>query len=277
MFKRIIASAMAVTLCMSAAPIAKNISNSDIDFGTITVSAATVNYTKSFPKGTVLYTDAGSGKVSQTLTAAGTFTIVKEKTVSGVTYGKFKSGAGWAVLSVNVIPTDILTVCTKYNYASGRYWIAATANRRLSSCQNAAPSSANVKGYASYSYLNASQSEGFANYVMANVISNKIGKKVELPEHSNWAMNSSYNGFKKYPAVSVTNLKVGDIVCAKGMNGLSGKHSAVVCSVSASSVTFLECMDTTGQIQRSSKFSGYTCSLNDFKKLNLAYIIRYEG
>ena len=57
-----------------------------------------VNYTKSFPKGTVLYTDAGSGKVSQTLTAAGTFTIVEEKTVNGITYGKFKSGAGWAVL-----------------------------------------------------------------------------------------------------------------------------------------------------------------------------------
>lgn len=57
------------------------------------------NYTKSFPAGTKLYTAAGSGVVSMTLSSAGTYTIVYHKTVNGVKYGQFKSGAGWAVLS----------------------------------------------------------------------------------------------------------------------------------------------------------------------------------
>ena len=56
-------------------------------------------YQKSFPKGTKLYKAPGSGEVAMILTAAGTFTIVEEQTVSGVKFGKFKSGAGWAILN----------------------------------------------------------------------------------------------------------------------------------------------------------------------------------
>ena len=57
-----------------------------------------VNYTKYLAKGTAIYKDAGSSTVNQYLSAAGTFTITKEKTVNNVKYGYLKSGAGWVKL-----------------------------------------------------------------------------------------------------------------------------------------------------------------------------------
>ena len=58
-----------------------------------------VNYTVSLAKGTAIYKDAGSSTVNQYLSAAGTYTITKEKTVNNVKYGYLKSGAGWVKLS----------------------------------------------------------------------------------------------------------------------------------------------------------------------------------
>ncbi len=57
-----------------------------------------VPYTKYLAKGTAIYKDAGSSTVNQYLSVAGTYTIIKEKTVNSVKYGYLKSGAGWVKL-----------------------------------------------------------------------------------------------------------------------------------------------------------------------------------
>ena len=265
----------------------------------VTITERDVNYTKSFPKGTVLYKDAGSGEVSQTLTAAGTFTIVKEKTVSGVTYGKFKSGAGWAVLSGTIIidpdkpantgkitKADIDEVCSKYNYASGQFWTATSGTRFLSSCKSAAPSSmcnGDKTSYVSYSYYGASQCYVFADYVMANVASNKKGSTVELPSGQfSWAVGSVHNGFKKYSAENCGGLKVGDIIRGYGNNGLSDQHSAIVYDIDKSgNITFLEVWGSSGQISFSEHFGGWSRSPRTYEGLKnnwgINYVIRYEG
>lgn len=54
-------------------------------------------YTKSFKDNEPLYKEAG-GSVIGTLGTSGIFTIVEEKTVGYVVYGKLKSGAGWVVV-----------------------------------------------------------------------------------------------------------------------------------------------------------------------------------
>ena len=69
------------------------LSNTNANTGEISV-----NYAKYLAKGTVILKDAGSSTINQTLSASGTFTITKEKTVNGVKYGYLKSGAGWVKL-----------------------------------------------------------------------------------------------------------------------------------------------------------------------------------
>ncbi|MBQ6252736.1 phage tail tip lysozyme [Ruminococcus sp.] len=66
--------------------------------GTVNTDEIAVNYPKQLAKGTAIYKDAGSSVVNQYLSAAGTFTIVGEKTVNSVKYGRLKSGAGWVKL-----------------------------------------------------------------------------------------------------------------------------------------------------------------------------------
>ena len=70
-------------------------------------------YTKRFESGTKLYAAPGSSQVTTTLTSANVYTIVEEQTVNGVKYGKFKSGAGWAILSENLNWGPVATNYTK--------------------------------------------------------------------------------------------------------------------------------------------------------------------
>ena len=66
--------------------------------GNVNTNEVAVNYTKQLAKGTPIYKDAGSSVVNQYLSAAGSFTIVGEKTVNSIKYGRLKSGAGWVKL-----------------------------------------------------------------------------------------------------------------------------------------------------------------------------------
>ena len=56
------------------------------------------SYTKSLKSTETLYTSPG-GNTKGTIGTSGIFTIVEEKTVKGVKYGKLKSGAGWVKLT----------------------------------------------------------------------------------------------------------------------------------------------------------------------------------
>ncbi|WP_019680182.1 phage tail tip lysozyme [Ruminococcus flavefaciens] len=55
-------------------------------------------YIVRLPAGTKIYKEPGSSTVVQTLSTGGSFTIIKEQTVSGVKYGYLKSGIGWVKL-----------------------------------------------------------------------------------------------------------------------------------------------------------------------------------
>jgi hypothetical protein len=57
-------------------------------------------YTKSLKASDLLYSSAG-GRIIGTVGANGVFTIVEEKNINGVVYGKLKSGAGWVITSNN--------------------------------------------------------------------------------------------------------------------------------------------------------------------------------
>lgn len=58
------------------------------------------SYTKSLKSTETLYTSPG-GNTKGTIGTSGVFTIVEEKTVKGVKYGKLKSGAGWVKLTTS--------------------------------------------------------------------------------------------------------------------------------------------------------------------------------
>lgn len=58
------------------------------------------SYTKSLKSTETLYTSPG-GNTKGAIGTSGIFTIVEEKTVKGVKYGKLKSGAGWVKLSTD--------------------------------------------------------------------------------------------------------------------------------------------------------------------------------
>ena len=60
------------------------------------VTAIAKTYTKSL-KSTDLLFDTPGGKVIGKVGATGLFTIVEDKSINGVVYGKLKSGAGWVI------------------------------------------------------------------------------------------------------------------------------------------------------------------------------------
>ena len=60
-------------------------------------------YTKSFKANEPVYKDAG-GQMVGSVGANGVFTIVEEKTVGNIVYGKLKSGKGWVVVKNNEPP-----------------------------------------------------------------------------------------------------------------------------------------------------------------------------
>jgi N-acetyl-anhydromuramyl-L-alanine amidase AmpD len=60
-------------------------------------------YTKSFKANEPVYKDAG-GQMVGSVGANGVFTIVEEKTVGNIVYGKLKSGKGWVVVKKNEPP-----------------------------------------------------------------------------------------------------------------------------------------------------------------------------
>ena len=361
MFKKIIAAAMALTLCTSGMAAANTGFAKNFAPTAITANAAFQSYVKAFPAGTKLYTSPTSGVVAQTLAQGGSFTIVEEQTVgtnvygkfksgagwaivrtvdptpqtqvpftqyfdagtrlytsptsgvvamtltqgsvftivevqtvNGVKYGKFKSGAGWAVLDGQppVVPVntgyikkaDIDAVCNKYNYKNDRFWTTKTVPN-MTTCKTAAYSSGYNgdagTGWHSFSYLGCSQCYGFADYVMANVASNKKGSTVELyGMQRDWAYGSNHNGFIKYSAATSGGLKIGDIVRGSDMYGNKDQHSAIVYDIAANgNITFLECWGSSGRIKFSSGFSGNN-GPHTFEQLvnqGIYYILRYEG
>lgn len=107
MFKKIITAAMALTLCASGMAASNTGFAKNFAPTAITANAAFQSYVKAFPAGTKLYTSPTSGVVAQTLAQGGSFTIVEEQTVGTNVYGKFKSGAGWAVLEGNPDPDPV--------------------------------------------------------------------------------------------------------------------------------------------------------------------------
>ena len=68
------------------------------DITLVTTKANT--YTKSLKASDLLYSSAG-GRIIGTVGANGVFTIVEEKNINGIVYGKLKSGAGWVITSNN--------------------------------------------------------------------------------------------------------------------------------------------------------------------------------
>ena len=70
---------------------------SPINTNDITLVTAKVNtYTKSLKASDLLYSSAG-GRIIGTVGATGVFTIVEDKNINGVVYGKLKSGVGWVI------------------------------------------------------------------------------------------------------------------------------------------------------------------------------------
>ena len=70
---------------------------SPINTKDITLVTAKVNtYTKSLRASDLLYSSAG-GRIIGTVGATGVFTIVEDKNINGIVYGKLKSGAGWVI------------------------------------------------------------------------------------------------------------------------------------------------------------------------------------
>jgi hypothetical protein len=60
------------------------------------VTAVAKTYTKSLKASDLIYSEAG-GRVIGTVGSTGIFTIVEDKTINGIVYGKLKSGAGWVI------------------------------------------------------------------------------------------------------------------------------------------------------------------------------------
>lgn len=76
-------------------------------------------YTKSFKANEPVYKDAG-GQMVGSVGANGVFTIVEEKTVGNIVYGKLKSGKGWVVVKNNEPPKPT-PAPTKTSWWSGKY------------------------------------------------------------------------------------------------------------------------------------------------------------
>ena len=70
-------------------------------YGNTATTAPTQNtvtgYTKTLEKGTPIYKEIGGAKTSE-ITSTTKYTIIEDKVVNGVKYGKLKSGAGWVEL-----------------------------------------------------------------------------------------------------------------------------------------------------------------------------------
>lgn len=70
---------------------------SPINTKDITLVTAKANtYTKALKASDLIYNEAG-GRIIGTVGTNGVFTIVEDKTINGIVYGKLKSGAGWVV------------------------------------------------------------------------------------------------------------------------------------------------------------------------------------
>ena len=76
-------------------------------------------YTKSFKANEPVYKDAG-GQMVGSVGANGVFTIVEEKTVGNIVYGKLKSGKGWVVVKNNEPPKPT-PAPAKTSWWSGKY------------------------------------------------------------------------------------------------------------------------------------------------------------
>lgn len=127
MFKKIITAAMALTLCASGMAASNTGFAKNFAPTAITANAAFQSYVKAFPAGTKLYTSPTSGVVAQTLAQGGSFTIVEEQTVGTNVYGKFKSGAGWAIVRT-VDPTPQVQVpFTQYFGAGTKLYTSPTS------------------------------------------------------------------------------------------------------------------------------------------------------
>ena len=118
MFKKIITAAMALTLCASGMAASNTGFAKNFAPTAITANAAFQSYVMSFKAGTKLYTSPTSGVVAQTLAQGGSFTIVEEQTVGTNVYGKFKSGAGWAIVR-EVPPTPQIQVPFTQYFGAG--------------------------------------------------------------------------------------------------------------------------------------------------------------
>lgn len=82
-------------------------------------------YTKSFKGTDKIYGTAG-GSVTGTIGASGIYTIVDEKTVGTVTYGKLKSGKGWVIVRQQDIQ---IKKGDKVKVKSGKNYIYGTNNK----------------------------------------------------------------------------------------------------------------------------------------------------
>ncbi|WP_019680335.1 hypothetical protein [Ruminococcus flavefaciens] len=184
-----------------------------------------------------------------------------------------------------ITKADIQAVCNKYGYANNKYW-TTNGSTYFTSCKTPAYASNNrgaVNGWNSFSYRGCSQCYGFADYVMANVASNKKGTTVEIDGQQNsWAYGSVHNGFKKLSGSTAGTLKIGDIVRAGNKNTTGvDQHSAIVYDIDANgNATFLEVWGASGQISFSSRFGGWSYgprTLSEFNNFGINYILRYEG
>jgi hypothetical protein len=90
----------------------------------IMVTAIAKTYTKSL-KSTDLLFDAPGGKVIGKVGATGLFTIVEDKSINGVVYGKLKSGAGWVVCynNADIKKGDWVRVINPIQYGTTRKFV----------------------------------------------------------------------------------------------------------------------------------------------------------
>lgn len=101
---------------------------SPINTKDITLVTAKANtYTKSLKASDLLYDTAG-GKVIGTVGTTGVFTIVEDRNINGVVYGKLKSGAGWVKLSTDTTIRKGILVSLKsdavyYNGSNIPTWV----------------------------------------------------------------------------------------------------------------------------------------------------------
>lgn len=88
------------------------------------VTAVAKTYTKSLKSTDLLY-DAPGGKVIGKVGATGLFTIVEDKSINGVVYGKLKSGAGWVICFNNaeIKKGDKVRVLNPIQYGTTRKFV----------------------------------------------------------------------------------------------------------------------------------------------------------